>query len=132
MRCRRCGSTEVVLFKDRHRCSVCDSTEIKGVGTQNQKSGHRKLNPKFLVVSLVGKIFASLLTAGFYHTSNWFGEIQWEALCFLWLQQGWSSYRSNSSSKGKKTYFMKQLLLKTIAAVVLVGVVSRSRLLRQK
>ena len=76
MRCRRCGSTEVVLFKDRHRCSVCDSTEIKGVGTQNQQSESPQTKTKVPRVSLVGKIFASLLTAGFfYYISNWFGEI---------------------------------------------------------
>ena len=76
MRCRRCGSTEVVLFKDRHRCSVCDSTEIKGVGTQNPNSESPQTKTKVPRVSLVGKIFASLLTAGFfYYISNWFGEI---------------------------------------------------------
>ena len=31
MRCRRCGSSDVVLFKDIHRCKVCDSTNIIGV-----------------------------------------------------------------------------------------------------
>jgi hypothetical protein len=31
MRCRRCGSSDVVLFKDTHKCNVCDSTNIIAV-----------------------------------------------------------------------------------------------------
>ena len=72
MRCRRCGSTEVVLFKDRHRCSVCDSTNIKGA------SNHQSVQPEAKIsrLGLVSKIVASLLTAGFfYYISDWFGEI---------------------------------------------------------
>ena len=90
MRCRRCGSTEVVLFKDRHRCSVCDSTEIKGVGTQNPNSESPQTKTKVPRVSLVGKIFASLLTAGFFTIfQTGLAKFQWEALCFLWLEQLW-------------------------------------------
>ena len=72
MRCRRCGSTEVILFKDRHRCSVCDSTNIKGA------SNHQSVQPdaKISRLVLVSKIVASLLTAGFfYYISDWLGDI---------------------------------------------------------
>ena len=31
MRCKRCGSGDIILFKDIHRCNSCDSTNIIGV-----------------------------------------------------------------------------------------------------
>jgi|TARA_B100001250_G_scaffold395422_1_gene400321 hypothetical protein len=30
MRCKRCGSVDIILFKDIHRCNSCDSTNIIG------------------------------------------------------------------------------------------------------
>ena len=83
MRCRRCGSTEVILFKDRHRCSVCDSTNIKGA------SNHQSVQPEAKVsrLGLVSKIVASLLTAGlFYYISDWFGDIPMGSPLFLRLE----------------------------------------------
>mgnify|MGYP001183927656 FL=1 len=72
MRCRRCGSTEVVLFKDRHRCSVCDSTNIKGASNHQSVQTEAKVSR----LGFFSKIFASLLTAGFfYYISDWFGDI---------------------------------------------------------
>ena len=31
MKCKRCGSKDIVLYKKIHRCSLCDSTNIEGV-----------------------------------------------------------------------------------------------------
>ena len=102
MRCRRCGSTEVVLFKDRHRCSVCDSTDIKGAGTQNQQSVSPETKTKVPRVGLVGKIVASLLTAGFfllYFKLVWRNTNGKPSVFYGWSNYGWSSCWSNSSSK---------------------------------
>ena len=39
MRCKRCGSMDIVLFKDIHRCKVCDSPNIIDETTGNIKQG---------------------------------------------------------------------------------------------
>ena len=53
MRCKRCGSVDIVLFKGIHRCSACDSTNISGVdvsatstrGTSQSDAAMRMLLP---------------------------------------------------------------------------------------
>ena len=38
MRCKRCGSVDIILFKGVHRCNSCDSTNIVGVDTSDSSN----------------------------------------------------------------------------------------------
>ena len=38
MRCKRCGSEDIILFKGVHRCNSCDSTNIVGVDTSDSSN----------------------------------------------------------------------------------------------
>lgn len=38
MRCKRCGSVDIFLFKGVHRCNSCDSTNIVGVDTSDSSN----------------------------------------------------------------------------------------------
>ena len=48
MRCKRCGSIDIVLFKDIHRCNVCDSTNIIDETAEDIKQGDGLENKQYL------------------------------------------------------------------------------------
>ena len=76
MRCKRCGSSDVTLFKGTHRCRVCDSTNIIGVKLTDKET-NRKPSVKLYVqlwnpnsvtnLSLITHPFLSSLLISF----NW-------------------------------------------------------------
>ena len=51
MRCKRCGSIDIVLFKDIHRCKVCDSTNIIDETAVDIKQGDGLENKLYLKAS---------------------------------------------------------------------------------
>ena len=77
MRCKRCGSADIVLFKDTHRCSVCDSTNIIGIDlSRNEQKEKSVIKSNSSLAETIGKIFAVLLTTGlFYFGGFMFGKL---------------------------------------------------------
>ena len=68
MRCKRCGSADIVLFKDTHRCSVCDSTNIIGIDlSRNEQKEKSVIKSNSSLAETIGKIFAVLLTTGLFY-----------------------------------------------------------------
>ena len=75
MKCKRCGSADIVLFKDTHRCSVCDSTNIIGIDlSRNEQKEKSVIKSNSSLAETIGKIFAVLLTTGLiYFGGSMFG-----------------------------------------------------------
>ena len=67
MRCRRCGSSDIVLFKDIHRCKVCDSTNIIAVELSGQAVAPQKPAPKKVKnMQHMARICGALIAIGYF------------------------------------------------------------------
>ena len=80
MRCKRCGSIDIVLFKDIHRCKVCDSPNIIDETTGNIKQGdgvenkqYSNLTPKLWNPNAAAcwSIIFNPIFGAWVHARNW-------------------------------------------------------------
>jgi hypothetical protein len=87
MRCKRCGSADIVLFKDTNRCSVCDSTNIIGIDLSRNEQKEKSVMKEFLRVALpiascgAGFVVGAVL---WVNEQRWFVEEQNFGELFLW------------------------------------------------
>jgi len=95
MRCKRCGSADIVLFKDTHRCSVCDSTNIIGIdlsrNEQKEKSVIKsnsswvvKKSLRIMVIICFGGLGFVVGAVLWADEQRWFVEEQNFGELFLW------------------------------------------------
>ena len=119
MRCKRCGSIDIVLFKDIHRCNVCDSTNIIDETAEDIKQGDGLENKQYL--NLMPKLWNPNAVA------NWclvftpiFGS-------FL-ISKNWKELNQAQKAKGSMVWFYVSIVILLII-VILAGIMPMFRVL---
>ncbi len=76
LKCKRCGSLEVVLFKEIHRCNVCDSTNIMGMDSNIDRSKNHSNTDQELQLwnpnaAAIWSLFFTPIFGAWIHARNW-------------------------------------------------------------
>ena len=99
LKCKRCGSLEVVLFKEIHRCNVCDSTNIMGMDSNIDRSKNHSNTDQELQLwnpnaAAIWSLFFTPIFGAWIHARNWKAlnrqkEARWSMMAvFLYILFG--------------------------------------------